>query len=112
MTGSAGIKPASNDCQVESQLIHFNRLLTVPTFAARRASSQNTVARNCPPVVPRSGVHTGRQTMAVSRPQTQVPEALRWGIHTPNPPDPAWASILEFAPPSWRQALLTGCAGL
>jgi hypothetical protein len=34
--------------------------------------------------------------MAQSRTQTQVPELLRWGIHNPNPPDPALALILEF----------------
>jgi len=50
--------------------------------------------------------------MAVSRPQTQVPEALRWGIHNPNPPDPALALILEFGTPSVRQAVLTGLARL
>ena len=50
--------------------------------------------------------------MAVSRPQTQVPEALRWGIHNPNPPDPALALILEFGTPSVRQAVLNGLARL
>jgi hypothetical protein len=50
--------------------------------------------------------------MAQSRTQTQVPELLRWGIHNPNPPDPALALILEFGTPSVRQAVLNGLARL
>ena len=46
--------------------------------------------------------------MAVSRPQTHVPESLRWGIHNPNPPDPALALLLEFGSQSVRQAVLNG----
>jgi hypothetical protein len=48
----------------------------------------------------------------MARTQTQVPEALRWGIHNPNPPDPALALILEFGTPSVRQAVLQGLARL
>jgi hypothetical protein len=51
-------------------------------------------------------------TMAVSRPQTQIPEALRWGIHHPNPPDPALALLLEYGDPSVRQAVLGGLVKL
>jgi len=46
--------------------------------------------------------------MAVSRPQTQVPEAFRWGFHNPNPPDPALALILEYGSQPVRQAVLNG----
>jgi hypothetical protein len=51
-------------------------------------------------------------TMAVSRPQAQVPDLLRWGFHNPNPPDPALALILELGTPSVRQAVLNGIARL
>ena len=45
--------------------------------------------------------------MAVSRPQAQVPESLRW-IHPPIGPDPALALILEYGSQSVRQAVLNG----
>ena len=45
--------------------------------------------------------------MAVSRPQSQVPESLRW-IHPPIGPDPALALLLEFGSQSVRQAVLNG----